>query len=444
MLVARRADGALRDALSVFDQAVSLCGKNLTIAALSEALGVVGEDLFFELTDHAASGSGAGMLELVQRVVASGFDLQEFLDGVAEHLRNLLVAVTMPDTDLIEASQATRERYAAVAKNFEEARLLRLLSVVDDAMERVKNSRQPRLRLELALLKIAAMPATLDIRRVLGMLDGSEPLPAVQLERAAGTPAPAPVQAAAPAEAAKSVPVAVTPSPAAAVPAAAAAQTSPPPAKPPNPIPAAPEPEEQDELALWERAHESETAAPPPPPEPTLPFDNLPPASAPATGRESRDAFGQPALYDTPKPRKDDSHASAGDSDVAVAELVEADAPEFWQTFVSRVMDEKIHVGALLRHARAATRPDGVLEIRVPDSLSNRMLREHEALLLQVARELGGDHWTAVTLSVDAAGAQPDPNAPREHDPEASLRALCEEYPALRVLMERFGGEIVW
>jgi hypothetical protein len=303
------------------------------------------------------------------------------------------------------------------------------------------------------------MPATLDIKRVLAMLDGSEPLPAVQLER---VPVPATTALAAPG-------VPTKPSAAPADPVPDEPSKSPAPAPRVSSEPATPPPDAEETPAVEDRSRvrpaasvaspssaeaedtvdtasddEPEKTAPTRPPQPTLPFDSPSPTSAQPTGRESRSAFGQPALFVEPKPRKDDSKASADDSDIAVAELVEADAPEFWQAFVSRVMDEMIHVGALLRHARASSRPDGVLEIRVPDTLSIRMLREHESLLLEVARELGGDHWSAVTLAVDPGGAQPDPNEPREHDPEASLLALCEEYPALRVLMERFGGEIVW
>ncbi|MDX1546389.1 MAG: DNA polymerase III subunit gamma/tau, partial [Rhodothermales bacterium] len=127
VLIARKGDGALRDALSAFDQAVSLCGTDLQYAALAEALRVVDVDLYFEVTQHVAGRSSAGMLTLADRIVRAGYDLQEFLHGLAEHLRNLLVARTMPEGDLIEATEAVRARYAERSGAFAEADLLRLM-----------------------------------------------------------------------------------------------------------------------------------------------------------------------------------------------------------------------------------------------------------------------------------------------------------------------------
>jgi len=171
MLLARKGDGALRDALSAFDQAVSLCGTTLRYAELAQALGVVDLDLYFAVTDHVRTGNGAGMLAVVEQVVRSGYDLQEFAIGLAEHLRNLLVARTMPDLSLIEAGEATRRRYAEAARAFEEADLLRLLGLVADLESRLKSSAQPRLQLELTLLRMASLPHAVDLRRALDLLE---------------------------------------------------------------------------------------------------------------------------------------------------------------------------------------------------------------------------------------------------------------------------------
>ncbi len=173
-LLARKGDGALRDALSAFDQAVSLCGTTLAYAELAPALGVVDQDLFFRLTEHVAAQQSAAVLRLVEHVVRTGHDLHEFLAGVAEHVRNLLVARTMDDMDLIEAAEATRARYAEQAAAFSENDLLRLLIIAGDAEQDVKQSTQPRLKLEVALLKMARLPGTMDLRKALDRLDRLE------------------------------------------------------------------------------------------------------------------------------------------------------------------------------------------------------------------------------------------------------------------------------
>ena len=174
MLVARKGDGALRDALSAFDQAVSLCGTDLQYAELAQAMGVVDLDLFFQLTDHVRSQHSAGVLQLVERIMREGYDLQEFLAGLAEHLRNLLVARSLDDDSLIEAAAATRQRYAAASQHFEESDLLRLLMIAGDAEDAIKNSSQPRLKLEMALLKMASITHAVDLRNALTKLDRLE------------------------------------------------------------------------------------------------------------------------------------------------------------------------------------------------------------------------------------------------------------------------------
>jgi DNA polymerase-3 subunit gamma/tau len=170
MLLARKGDGALRDALSAFDQAVSLCGDVLHYDELAQALGVVDADLYFDATEYIREGASAGMLRLVENVVASGYDLQEFLSGLSEHLRNLMVVGTMEDTALIEATDAMRRRYAQSARHFSEDDLLRLLMVAGEAEDAVKQSTQPRLRLEMALLKMAALPRAADLQETLTTL----------------------------------------------------------------------------------------------------------------------------------------------------------------------------------------------------------------------------------------------------------------------------------
>lgn len=201
MLLARKGDGALRDALSAFDQAVSLCGDTLRYDELTQAMGVVDADLYFSATEHVREGSSAGMLRLVEAVVQRGYDLQELLAGLSEHLRNLLVARTMEDVSLIEATEAMRQRYRETAHHFSEDDLLRLLMIAGEAEDAVKQSAQPRLRLEMALLKMATLPRAADLQAALSKLDRLEQmaqggqfadLPARSAPDKAGRKSPAP------------------------------------------------------------------------------------------------------------------------------------------------------------------------------------------------------------------------------------------------------------
>ena len=174
MLIAHKGDGALRDSLSAFDQAVSLCGTSLVYDELAKAFGVVGIDLFFEVTDYVKAGHSAGLLTVVDRILSQGYDLQEFLIGLANHLRNLLVASTMSDTSLIEAAESVKQRYAVAATQFTEVDLLRLLMITADGEQLLKTSVQPRLQMELSLLKMASMAHAVDLREAIKKLDNLE------------------------------------------------------------------------------------------------------------------------------------------------------------------------------------------------------------------------------------------------------------------------------
>ena len=227
VLIARKGDGALRDALSLFDQALSLCGATLEAPALREALGVVDADLYFATTDRAHDGDRPGLLQLVDGLVARGYDLNEYVLGLADHLRNLLVARSTGSGDLIEGTFATKERYLDAAAPYAEADLLHLLMLTEEAAGALRESRQPRLTLELVLLKMASLEKAADLQRLLGHLQRLEAaiadgrVPPAGAADSAPDARSAPAPSAAPSAAASSAPAPSPPAPAAAMPAAA-------------------------------------------------------------------------------------------------------------------------------------------------------------------------------------------------------------------------------
>ncbi len=194
VLIARKGDGALRDALSLFDQALSLVGMNLQIGPLREALGVVDEDVFFAVTDRAAHADRAGLITLVDGLVRRGYDLAEFVGGLGEHLRDLMVTRTTGSADLVEGTDATRARYLQASGAWAEADLLHLLMLVEQCASDLRDSRQPRLVVELSLVKMATLEraAKLDVlldrlRRIEAALAGGAKLPSGPAS--GGTPA---------------------------------------------------------------------------------------------------------------------------------------------------------------------------------------------------------------------------------------------------------------
>ncbi|HUI10771.1 MAG TPA: DNA polymerase III subunit gamma/tau [Bacteroidota bacterium] len=198
LLVARRGDGSLRDAQSLFDQVVALCGTDVTRAKIVEALNLVDLDVYFRLTDIITAGDAAAGLALVDEVMRGGHDMREFLGGLIEHLRNLLIAKTTGATALIEASDTARERYRAAAPAFTVNDLLRLARLAAGTESALRWSSQPRFRLEADVVQMIALPRAKDVGELIRKLDdlmrsGLPPAPprAAPPPRASG-PAPAP------------------------------------------------------------------------------------------------------------------------------------------------------------------------------------------------------------------------------------------------------------
>jgi DNA polymerase-3 subunit gamma/tau len=168
--IARKGDGSMRDAESIFDQVVAFSGSTLTYDAMRQVLHVVDQETFFQLTELIITNNSSGGFALAEEVVMSGYDIQDFLTGLEEHYRNLLVARATGDTRLIEAPEDIRERYARVAEQFSEGDLLRLLKITAQTMQAVKFSPQPRLKFEVALIDMIRMDSTVEISTLLSSM----------------------------------------------------------------------------------------------------------------------------------------------------------------------------------------------------------------------------------------------------------------------------------
>lgn len=168
--IARKGDGSMRDAESIFDQVVAFSGSTLTYDAMRQVLHVVDQETFFQLTELIITNNSSGGFALAEDVVMSGYDIQDFLTGLEEHYRNLLVARATGDTRLIEAPEDIRERYARVAEQFSEGDLLRLLKITAQTMQAVKFSPQPRLKFEVALIDMIRMDSTVEISTLLSSM----------------------------------------------------------------------------------------------------------------------------------------------------------------------------------------------------------------------------------------------------------------------------------
>ncbi len=173
-LLGRKADGALRDAENLLDQAIAYSDGAIAAEAVRELLGVIPVDLYFELTQAILDSDGATALRAVERVLDGGGDAGEFTQGLLEHVRNLLVARVsdgLPGDDLSAADQA---RYLETSARFQEEDLLRMLQAVTDLEARLGRISNPRLWLELTVMKLVNMAPSESVHEVMARLDRLE------------------------------------------------------------------------------------------------------------------------------------------------------------------------------------------------------------------------------------------------------------------------------
>lgn len=169
--IARKADGALRDALGLMDQAIAFCGLNIQYNELTQALNVVGNDELFEFTNAVASRDAKAGLLLIDRLLKDGLDIQEFLVSLTLHLRNIYVALQGENMHLVEATDDTKQRYAEVSAHFSEDNLLRMLHLVSEAQLNMREVQQPRVYFEILMLKLVHMSRVKQLGELLTAMD---------------------------------------------------------------------------------------------------------------------------------------------------------------------------------------------------------------------------------------------------------------------------------
>jgi len=167
-LLARRAEGGMRDALSLLDQVLALSGPSLTAEHVRRVLGVVGEELYIELLRVIAERRHAEVFRFVSRLVDEGYDFSDFYRGLADALRALLVC-KLEGPAAADVREDLKPAFAEVAARFEVGDLLRMLAQVAelDTEGRFRKSINPRIQLEAMLLRFAHLDRTVELEEVL-------------------------------------------------------------------------------------------------------------------------------------------------------------------------------------------------------------------------------------------------------------------------------------
>ena len=162
-LIALKADGGLRDALSMFDQIVNFSNRDVTYSVTAENLNVLDLDTYFSAVDAMLASDHAAALRLFDGILNKGYDGYSFVAGLLEHLRNLLVAQAPETVDLLEQSQRIRQRIVQQSQAVEPSLLLNAFHLVAEAERNYRLTNYPRLQVELLLVKLAHLENALDV-----------------------------------------------------------------------------------------------------------------------------------------------------------------------------------------------------------------------------------------------------------------------------------------
>ncbi len=384
-LIAQKADGGMRDALSMFDKAVSFCGTTLDYRNVARTLNVLDYDTYFGVTEQLLAGRYAEALIAFDAVLSQGFSGQTFMAGLNRHMRDLLMAKRPETLRLIEMTGALLERYRTQAEACEVGFLFGAISILTELDGRIRQSSNQRLLVELGLMKIAGLGQKKN--DTLSGAAAEYPLPALTPRNreaaspaapAAPTPAIAPATPAAPTAPAAPVAPATPATPAA--PKAPAA--SPAPAETPTvPVNTAP--------AAAPEAHPAPAAAPRSARRPLISGTSLTELLAATAPTVPKDEPEKAAAEEAP------ARPAAADIDPECAAKLERARPQ-----ILKLMQERrprfVPVFELMKLH------DNVISLRVPTAeLREELLRCKTGMLRRIAEAAGIQGVIELDIGVD-------------------------------------------
>jgi DNA polymerase III subunit gamma/tau len=373
-MIARSATGSFRDALGTLEQLVTYGGKEVKLEDVLEVLGVADAELVLDAAEALADHDAAAALMSVEKLSASGRDLTQFMRELAAHLRHLFVVQTLGDVpDSFAVTAEHTDRLQSQAQRLPQAEVLRAIDLLAAALSAVKDGSDPRIQLEIALLKSAQPKADASVQALMARIE--------RLEQALGGRAPAP-----------------------AAPEAPKTQSEPPP--PPAPP--------------------AEDAAPPEPPRAAA----TPPERAVARAEAGAAlAASAPAVEPEPEPEPQPEPVGALPVDLDHVRSL-------WPAAVEAVREENAMVGALLADARPVELEGRRLTVAFAEgaTFSKKKAENNRALLAKAMRELTGQSLELLyELRDGQGGGDGEPEASSSMDEEQLLERLKQEFGATEV-----------
>lgn len=389
-IIAQKADGALRDALSIFDQMVSFSGNHLTYKQVIENLNVLDYDYYFRITDMLLQGQSTEILLLINEIIYKGFEGSEFLGGFGEHLRNLLISQNPATVQLIEVSDDIREEYLKQAKACSPEFLLKALELNTQADLNYKESNNKRLTLELALLQMAAL-----IKKKSPELIEEKPAlvaPEENPKKPAATPiAEAPI----PSFKAKGAEKPVT-----------------------EPLPSFSEAQREE-------------------PEPTVPTQPII-EEKPAPPRQAYRPLSL-KIHDAPEPEAEEEDLEAFEEDQPQDDISLNTFLEVWKTLAATFQGESQSLYVAMTNYEPSINPAGMIRLRVDNAIQENLVFEHKAELLGYLRKELNNY--AIQLETNIVENQ---QQQKVYLPKEKLEKFIEKNPEIDRLRKDLDLDLIY
>ncbi|MBT3216728.1 MAG: DNA polymerase III subunit gamma/tau [Candidatus Marinimicrobia bacterium] len=175
--IARKADGSMRDALSILDQVIAYGGDVISMEEVSKVLGLIPHELYFQYTQYLREKNSEDLIALLREIRSFGTPLEDIVFGLTHHIRNLLFASVNKGLDALELNEDIRESYLKEITFWDNRDLLRIGNVISDFSKEIKRSEQPQLLMEMMSLKLLEMDQTQSIENLInnGPVSGGLP-----------------------------------------------------------------------------------------------------------------------------------------------------------------------------------------------------------------------------------------------------------------------------
>lgn len=174
-IIAKKADGALRDAESLFDQVVSFCGNKVDSETVIQMLNLIDEEIYFDLTNAILNKDFKAVFDITDKLYDNGWNFIDFMNGLIEHFRNILSVIATESTRLIESADEYKQKYLEYSDKFSEADTLRIMNFLNNNQNDLKFSSNQKLKIEIILSHLIGIEKTELLSNVIENIQNSSP-----------------------------------------------------------------------------------------------------------------------------------------------------------------------------------------------------------------------------------------------------------------------------